>query len=190
VETLSGAEGGISVHGMRILEQRMWAGRNPIKPGRTSMKYSLLFLAVIISIFTITAAAQSSEAEAVRVPLENYIKAHATGDPEFARKAFHTEGNMIWIRDGKYSSETFDAFIKRAFTGKPAADEDARKEGRKIESIDITGNAAVAKIVLDYPTVKFVDYMTLLKINGEWKIINKSFFAEPKAKPAESKKGQ
>lgn len=114
------------------------------------------------------------------MPLENYIKAHATGDPEYARKAFHTEGNMIWIRDGKYSMESFDSFIKRAFTGKPAADEEQRKNGRKIEAIDVNGNAAVAKIILDYPTVKFVDYMTLLKINGEWKIVNKSFYAEPK----------
>ena len=120
------------------------------------------------------------EKEAVKVPLENYIKAHATGDPEFARKAFHTEGNMTYIRDGKYVTETFDAFIKRAFTGKPAADEEKRKTGRRIESIDISGNAAVAKIVLDYPTVRFVDYMTLLKIDGEWKIVNKSFYAERK----------
>jgi hypothetical protein len=88
---------------------------------------------------------------------------------------------MTFIRDGKFVSETFDAFIKRAFTGTPAKDEAQRKSGRKIESVDINGNAAVAKIVLDYPTVKFVDYMTLLKINGEWKIVNKSFFAERKS---------
>lgn len=143
------------------------------------MNRALLFLAVF-TILVGSALSQTSEKDAVRVPLENYIKAHATGDPEYARKAFHTEGNMIWIRDGKYSSETFDAFIKRAFTGKPAADEEKRKENRKIEVIDITGNAAVAKIVLDYPNVKFVDYMTLLKINGQWKIVNKSFYAEPK----------
>ena len=152
------------------------------------MKY--LSTLITIGLFAFAAFAQNSETEAVRVPLENYIKAHATGDPEYARKAFHTEGNMIWIRDGSYSSETFDAFIKRAFTGTPAADEDKRKNGRKIEAVDITGNAAVARITLDYPTVKFVDYMTLLKINGEWKIVNKSFFAEPKAKPTESKKAQ
>lgn len=152
------------------------------------MKY--LFALIIVGLFVFTAFAQNSETDAVRVPLENYIKAHATGDPDFARKAFHTEGNMIWIRGGSYTSETFDAFIKRAFTGKPAADEDKRKDCRKIEAIDVTGNAAVARIVLDYPTVKFVDYMTLLKINGEWKIVNKSFFAEPKAKPTESKKAQ
>jgi len=37
-----------------------------------------------------------------------------------------------------------------------------------------------AKIVLDYPAVKFTDYMTLLKIDDEWKIINKTFYDEPK----------
>ena len=60
--------------------------------------------------------------------------------------------------------------------------------GIGVESVDIAGNAAVAKIILDYPSVKFVDYMSLLKINGEWKIINKSFYAEPKTAPAEAKK--
>ena len=142
------------------------------------MKKALLLF--ILALCSLAASAQETEKAAVRVPLENYIKAHATGDPEYARKAFHTEGNMIWIRDGKYSMESFDSFIKRAFTGKPAADEEQRKNGRKIEAIDVNGNAAVAKIILDYPTVKFVDYMTLLKINGEWKIVNKSFYAEPK----------
>lgn len=142
------------------------------------MKRAILFLATLVIL--VGSSHAQSEAALARIPLENYIKAHATGDPEYARKAFHTEGNMIWIRDGKYSSETFDAFIKRAFTGKPAADEEKRKDGRKIEAVDITGNAAVARIVLDYPAVKFVDYMTLLKIDGEWKIVNKSFYAEPK----------
>ena len=37
--------------------------------------------------------------------------------------------------------------------------------------------------------VKFVDYMTQSKIDGEWKIVNKSFYAEPKQR-AETKKNQ
>jgi len=145
------------------------------------MKHVAVLFALIISV-TVGISAQTDEKAAVRVPLENYIKAHATGDPEFARKAFHTEGNMTFIRDGKFITETFDSFIKRAFTGKPAADEVKRKDGRKIEAIDVNGSAAVAKITLDYPTVRFVDYMTLLKIGGEWKIVNKSFYAEQKTK--------
>lgn len=144
------------------------------------MKKVSLITVFVLCLFAAYASAQNSEEDLVRVPLENYIKAHATGDPAFARMAFYTDGNMTWIRDGKYSVETFDAFIKRAFKGKPAPDEEKRRGGRRIESIDITGNAAVARIVLNYPAIKFVDYMTLLKINGEWKIVNKSFYAEPK----------
>jgi hypothetical protein len=95
------------------------------------------------------------------------------------KKAFHTEGNMIFVRDGKYMTRSFADYIK-GFTGTPAADEKDRK--RSIEAIDVVGNAAVAKVILDYPTVKFTDYFTLLKIDGEWKIINKSVHAEQKTK--------
>ena len=87
---------------------------------------------VFITSFASNGQAQASEKDAVRVPLENYIKAHATGDPEFARKAFHTEGNLIWIRDGKYSLESFVSFKKRAFYGKTAAADEKRKDQIKI----------------------------------------------------------
>ena len=35
--------------------------------------------------------------------------------------------------------------------------------------VDVTGDAAVAKVVLDYPSARFTDYMSLLKIGGEWR---------------------
>lgn len=143
----------------------------------------IVISSVLIFAFAAFASAQKAELDAVSVPLENYIKAHATGDPEYARKAFYTEGNMTFIRDGKYVTETFDSFIKRAFTGKPAADEDRRKGGRRIGKIEIVGTAAMATVILDYPNIKFTDFMTLLKMNGEWKIVNKSFYAEPKMMP-------
>ena len=131
------------------------------------------------------AAAQTTEKDAVRIPLENYLKGHATGDGQYMRKAFHTEGNLIFIRDGKFTTRSFTEYIN-GFTGKPAADEANRK--RWIESVDVSGNTAVAKIILDYPTMRFVDYMSLLNIDGEWKIVAKIFYAEPK-KTAEPKKG-
>ena len=139
----------------------------------------LAILFALFTLFAVGASAQTDEKAAVRVPLENYIKGHETGDGEYMKKAFHTEGNMIFVRDGKYMTRSFAEYIK-GFTGKPAADEKDRK--RSIEAIDVVGNAAVAKVILDYPTVKFTDYFTLLKIDGEWKIINKSFNAEPKTK--------
>ena len=148
---------------------------------------TLVFVSILL--FTcigmaMPAAAQADEKAAVRVPLEAYLKGHATGDPEIMKRAFHTEGNLIFIRDGKYTTRSFAEYIA-GMSGKPPADEAQRK--RWIETIDIAGNAAVARIILDYPTVKFVDYMTLLKIGGEWKIVNKSFYSEPK-QPADVKR--
>ncbi|MGE3465969.1 MAG: nuclear transport factor 2 family protein [Pyrinomonadaceae bacterium] len=141
-------------------------------------------LIAIIVLGSFGAFAQASEKDAVRVPLENYIKGHETGSAEYMKKAFHTEGHLMFIRDRKYTTRSFAEYIG-GMTGKPAPDEAKRK--RTIEDIDVAGNAAVARIVLDYPTAVFVDYMTLLKIDGEWKIVNKTFYVEPKAAPAPKK---
>ena len=145
-------------------------------------KYIVLFVLMAIgsSIYGYKIMADEREKELVRIPLENYLKGHETGNPEFMKKAFYTEGKLIFMREGKYMTRTFEEYIAGMKDGKPAADEAQRK--RWIESIDISGNAATGKIILDYPNVKFTDYMTLLKIDGEWKIVNKSFYAEPKEK--------
>lgn len=128
-------------------------------------------------------AASEAEAPAARIPLENYINAHATGNPDFIRKAFLPEAKIMAFRDGKLLNLSVEEFASR-FSGKPAADESQRK--RRIDSLDITGNAGVARIVLDYPDAVLTDYMSLLKVGGEWKIVNKVFNAEPKAKPAKN----
>ena len=127
-----------------------------------------------------TTSAQDKDEAGVRKALEYYLQGHATGNGENHKKAFHPEAKLFWIRDGKFAERTSADYIAGA-PGKPADDEAQRK--RSIEMIDITGNAAVAKVVLDYPNAKLTDYMSLLKIDGEWKIVNKIFMVEPKPKP-------
>lgn len=120
-----------------------------------------------------------AEKKLVAAPLENYIAAQATGNGELIRKAFDSEAKVMFISDGKFTEWTAEEFAAR-FNGKPDADEAKRK--RSFDVLDVYGNAAIARVTLDYPNVKFTDYMTLLKIGGEWKIINKTFYAEQKAK--------
>jgi hypothetical protein len=143
---------------------------------------ALLFVAIVGGLVFLYGANRSSLAQsdaAARVPLENYIQGHATGNGDFMRKAFHTDAKVMAFRDGKLMNMTSEEFASR-FNGKPAQDEAQRK--RRIESVEITGNAGVGKIVLDYPTITYTDYMSLLKIGDEWKIVNKVFYAEPKPK--------
>lgn len=142
-------------------------------------KFALIIAAIIIAGAGMMwpTSAQNQDEAGVRQAIEYYFQGHATGNGEHFKKAFHTEAKLFWIRDGQFSQRTSAEYIAGA-SGKPPADEAKRK--RSIESIDITGNAAVAKVVLDYPQVRFTDYMSLLKIDGEWKIVNKTFVSEPK----------
>lgn len=142
---------------------------------------NLMFVFVLIGslFFVNSATAQVNETESAKVPLNNYLQAQATGNGDLIRKAFFKDARIMAFRDGKLTNLSVEEFAGR-FSGKAADDEAKRK--RTIESLEISGNAGIAKIVLDYPTVKFVDYMSLLKIDGEWKIVNKSFYAELKEK--------
>lgn len=115
----------------------------------------------------------------VRATVEQYFKGHATGEGQYFASIFHPASSLFAVRNGQFTEIPSADYIGRA-SGKPAVDEAQRK--RTIESIDITGSAAMAKVVLDYPTVVFTDYLSLLRIDGEWKVVNKTFHAEAKKK--------
>lgn len=140
----------------------------------------LILIGIVATVSAQKTEADKKEKELAKVPLESYLQAQATGNPEFIRKAFHADARIMAFRDGKLLNLSVEEFAGR-FNGKAAEDEAKRK--RTIESLEISGNAAIAKIVLDYPTIKFTDFMSLLKIGGEWKIVNKSFYAEVKEQP-------
>ena len=123
------------------------------------------------------ARAEDAADAGARAPLELYLKGHATGDGEYFRRAFHPDAKIQGNREGKLWSRTREEFAAGA-PGRPADDEALRK--RRIVSVDVVDDAAFAKIELDYPKVKFTDYMTLLKVDGEWKIMSKVYYGEQK----------
>jgi hypothetical protein len=136
-----------------------------------------LFIFALGSRPALSQATSSDDEAGVRAALQHYLNGHATGNPDEFRKAFHPDARMTFVRDGKIVITPISEYIARA-TGKPAADEARRK--RRITSIEVTGTAAVGRIELDYPSALLVDYMTLLKENGRWVIIAKSFNSAPK----------
>ena len=133
-------------------------------------------LCVLAALFIAPAAhAQDSEVEAIHAAVEHYLQGHATGDGAHHAMVFHPESMLFWIRDGQLNQRTSAAYIAGA-RGEPAADEAERS--RHIALIDVTGDAAVVKVVLDYPSALITDYFSMLKVEGEWKIMNKIFHVE------------
>ena len=138
--------------------------------------FAAVLLIAALNPLQILAATPDETAEA-RKPLEAYLKGHASGDGAYMRQAFLPSAHIEGIRDGKFLSWTADEYIA-GFKGKPAEDEAKRK--RSIDQIDVTGNAAMARVTLDYPSGTFTDYFVLLKVDGEWKIANKVWTRNPK----------
>ena len=136
----------------------------------------LLLTAAWLSMPGNAMAQQSHDEAAARKPLEAYLRGHATGDAAYIRQAFLPTAHVEGIRDGKLLSWTADEYIA-GFKGSPPADEGQRK--RWIDSIDISGNAAMARVTLDYPAGTFTDYFVLLKTEQGWKIANKAFHGQP-----------
>ncbi len=108
----------------------------------------------------------------VRAALRHYLRGHATGQGSEHEQAFHEIANLYWVTDDGLTTRSSEEYIAGA-SGQPAGNEAERS--RWIDWVDISGNAAIAKITLDYPGAYFTDYMQLLKIDGEWKIVNKIF---------------
>lgn len=142
--------------------------------------YLLAALAASSLLLSAPAQARVSDEVGVREALGHYLAGHATGDPAEFRKAMHDDFKMYVPREGKLIQRTDEEYIAGA-TGKPAADEAQRK--RRIELVSVTGDVAVAKLILDYPGVLFTDYMALVKTADGWKIITKLVDAKQQPKP-------
>lgn len=146
------------------------------------MKRALAAVALILTPLLDSAprrvpSTQSDDEAGVRRALQFYIAGHATGVADTMAKAFHPDAELKFVRNSQYTRRPLAEYLT-GFSGRPAADEARRT--RRIVAMDITGTSAVAKLELDHGAVLLTDYVQLLKIDGEWKIVHKIFHAAPK----------
>ncbi|HEX6194008.1 MAG TPA: nuclear transport factor 2 family protein [Chitinophagaceae bacterium] len=136
------------------------------------MKSKNLLLLAMILLLSIPIYAQTDDADA-RACLENYM----SGDAARVEKAFHPSASMKYLdaQSGEYKDVPIAEYIARVKTN-------TNKMERKIEivSLNIEGNAANGKIRIETDKVIMYDYMNMLKINGEWKIVSKIFSRKDK----------
>ncbi|MBX2827264.1 MAG: nuclear transport factor 2 family protein [Flavobacteriaceae bacterium] len=137
------------------------------------MKQLILTFAIVVCAFSVTLA-QDAEHQAVKKTLNYYLEGGTNNDFDTLKKAFHANATMKYIRDGAYTEVNAIEFFKGVM--KPGPKQDRQT---KILSLDVTGNAAHAKLEIRYEKFSFLDYMNLLKVDGEWKIVSKIFHRKP-----------
>ena len=112
-----------------------------------------------------------SEIQLISATLMDYIDGTGNGEPERLKKAFHPDFNLytvkeddsLWVRNG----EEYIGYFKQG--------EKSNRIGRII-NIDYENNAATAKVEIVMPgRGVYYDYFLLLKYEGSWKIVHKSY---------------
>lgn len=129
----------------------------------------LAALAPLAGAVLLTAAARadrSADEAAIRATIQHYFDGGMS-----VRRAFHPTARMTFVRDSLIVVPIED-YIRRV---EESAGKDGGWKEKRIASIDIANTAAVARLELASGDNRVTDYMTLLKIDGQWLIVNKTF---------------
>lgn len=122
--------------------------------------------------------AQTSNYQQIEQTVSYYLDGGTANDFELLSRAFHPTATMRWIGREGYSDVNAVDYFREIMRPGPPQDRQTR-----VVSIDVSGTVASAILEIDYPTFTFVDYMTLLKFDGEWKIVSKAFYRRMRPQP-------
>ena len=103
--------------------------------------------------------------------IQHYIDGAKSGRSDDMKAAFHEDATIF----GYVQAGLFAGPIQQFFDWH---DENGRATGLKsrIVSIDLVETVATVRIALgDWRGARFTDLFTLLKVDGDWKIMNKVF---------------
>lgn len=138
-----------------------------------------LLLLLVASPFAVraqtTEAKPASEEANVRATVKEYLHGLKWNDVKSFERTFTPDARLMFInRNGAIGQLTQPDWYRGFATvaGKEEAGE------FEILAIDITGSAASVKVQETYPKSVYVNYLSMLKVGNEWKIVNKIYDAK------------
>ena len=110
--------------------------------------------------------------DAIAATAQLYIDGSADGDAAKLSEGFHPDAQMY----GAIGGDRYDVPITEYIKLVGESPGGATMRGR-ITSIDQAGDAATATVVEEgfWGTMSFVTFLTLSRIDGRWRIVNKTF---------------
>ena len=117
----------------------------------------------------------TDEEQAVSDVIHRYVEGYINADEALLRDAFAQDAAMNGYVGDRLVEGSAEPFIQRVLSEPPLASL-GLELNYNIESVVVTGNAA--SVVLKehgFGAFNFVDHMHVLKRDGAWKIISKTF---------------
>jgi len=121
-----------------------------------------------------TTHATATEQAAIEQAIQLYIDGASKGDAAKLKETFHEAAWML----GSIGGQRFDMPIAQMIETLAAQPLDSNGEfSARLTAIEQVGDAATVRLEEDgcWGNISFVDFFTLAKIDGAWKIVNKTF---------------
>lgn len=119
----------------------------------------------------------AADKQAARTAVETYLHGLKFNDVESLKRVFLPDVKLQWIkRDGTLGQLTQEDWYKTF-----AASAGKEEEGTlRVESLEVTDDIASAKVLETYPKSVYVDYISLIRIQGRWWIAGKVYTSHPR----------
>jgi len=109
----------------------------------------------------------------IELTIQNYFEGYQKAEAELIKKSFHKDVKLLSSSDGILEITLLDDWLKNLDERKKAGD--YRRGELKIESINQTAEAAAVKLKIRFHETEFTDYLSLLKLEGNWIIVGKIY---------------
>jgi len=114
-----------------------------------------------------------NEQDAISKVVQHYIDGARSGKGDDMKPAFHEDATIF----GYVGTDLFAGPIQILFEWNDD-NGPATELVDRIASIDVIGTVATVRLELENWTgIRFTDLFTLLKVDGDWKVMNKVFHA-------------
>ncbi len=117
----------------------------------------------------------SDDTAAVLAVAQLYYDGMHGNDEAKLRQAFDARACIIGNFDGAVSWMSLDDFVQEC----DSVHDRVGKYGCRLESLDMVGDTAVARFGGWFIDIWFSDYLSMLKTENGWSIVNKTFYAHP-----------
>ncbi len=115
---------------------------------------------------------------------QTYFDSMFEASAEKAHAAFHPNAKITGYMQGDLLELTVEQFAEFVSSKNPSPKDNGETARFEILSVEIAGDTAVARVRDDYDGITFLDTLSMIKVDGEWRIYNKLFFAESEAAAA------
>ena len=119
-----------------------------------------------------------NDKEQIENVVQLYIDCMDESNPDKVKEAFHENSTVVGYLHGELMQMSVDDFAGFVASQQPPPKEKGEDVAFETLTCEIEGTTALVKVRGKYLGITFLDTLSFLKVDGEWKIYNKLFNVE------------